>query len=92
MMLLTTPFGGGLEPVQHYPESPDMRGQWGHLGTYEFAIGARCLDSALAHLEQLNIELIGEPAFVDLGQGATWRYAYFRDPDDLYVCISEVRA
>jgi catechol 2,3-dioxygenase-like lactoylglutathione lyase family enzyme len=92
MMLLTTPFGGGLEPVQHYPESPDMRGIWGHLGTYEFAIGARCLDSALAHLEQLNIELIGEPAFVDLGQGATWRYAYFRDPDDLFVCISEVRA
>ena len=40
MTLLTNPYGGALEPVQHFPPSPDMRGEWGHLGTYEFAIGS----------------------------------------------------
>lgn len=92
MMLLTNPYGGALEPVQHFPASPDMRGEWGHLGTFEFGIGARCLDSAIAHLSSLGIELVGEPAALDVGEGATWRYAYFRDPDDLYVCVTEVRA
>jgi catechol 2,3-dioxygenase-like lactoylglutathione lyase family enzyme len=92
MMLLTTPYGGALEPVQHTPPSPDMRGQWGHLGTFEFAIGSRCIDSALQHLESRGIKLVGEPAAIDLGGGASWRYAYFQDPDDLYVCVTEVRA
>jgi catechol 2,3-dioxygenase-like lactoylglutathione lyase family enzyme len=92
MTLLTSPLGGALEPVQHFPASPDMRGQWGHLGTYEFAIGSRCLDSALAHLDANGIPLLDEPATIDLGGGATWRYAYFRDPDGLYVCVTEVRA
>ncbi|MGI8335757.1 VOC family protein [Actinomadura scrupuli] len=92
MMLLTSPFGGALEPVQHFPPSPDMRGEWGHLGTFEFAVGARCLDSALEHLAASGIALVGEPVTIDLGGGATWRYAYFQDPDDLYVCVTEVRA
>ena len=91
MMLLTTPFGGALEPVQHYPASPDMRGDWGHCGTFEFAIGARCLESALEHLNSLGISTAGDVAEIDLGDGANWRYVYFRDPDDLFVCLTEVR-
>jgi catechol 2,3-dioxygenase-like lactoylglutathione lyase family enzyme len=92
MTLLTSPHGGALEPVQHFPPSPDMRGQWGHLGTYEFAVGARCIDSALEYLAANDINLVGEPATIDLGGGASLRYAYFVDPDDLYVCVTEVRA
>jgi catechol 2,3-dioxygenase-like lactoylglutathione lyase family enzyme len=92
MMLLTSPLGGNLEPVQHTPASPDMRGEWGHLGTYEFAIGSRCLERSLDHLDRQGIKLVGDPADIDLGGGATWRYAYFEDPDGLYVCVSEVRA
>lgn len=92
MMLLTHPLGGGLEPVQHFPPSPDMRGEWGHLGTFEFAIGARCLERAVDYLADRDVRLVGEPATIDLGGGASWRYAYFQDPDDLYVCITEVRA
>lgn len=92
MMLLTSPYGGALEPVQHYPPSPDMRGEWGHLGTYEFAIGSRCLERALDHLDSLGIKLVGDPVEIDLGGGASWRYAYFRDPDDLFVSVTEVRA
>jgi catechol 2,3-dioxygenase-like lactoylglutathione lyase family enzyme len=92
MMLLTSPFGGALEPVQHFPPSPDMRGEWGHLGTFEFAVGARCIDSAVEHLAAEGVALAGDPVTIDLGDGATWRYAYFQDPDDLYVCVTEVRA
>jgi catechol 2,3-dioxygenase-like lactoylglutathione lyase family enzyme len=92
MMLLTSPLGGNLEPVQHTPPSPDMRGEWGHLGTYEFAIGSRCLERSLDYLAANDIKLIGDPATIDLGAGATWRYAYFADPDGLYVCVAEVRA
>jgi catechol 2,3-dioxygenase-like lactoylglutathione lyase family enzyme len=92
MMLLTSPYGGNLEPVQHTPASPDMRGEWGHLGTFEFAIGSRCLERSLDHLDRSGIKLVGDPATIDLGGGASWRYAYFRDPDDLFVCVTEVRA
>ena len=92
MTLLTNPYGGALEPVQHFPPSPDMRGDWGHLGTYEFAIGSRCLERSLDHLEALGIKLVGDPVELDLDGGASWRYAYFRDPDDLFVCVTEVRA
>jgi catechol 2,3-dioxygenase-like lactoylglutathione lyase family enzyme len=92
MTLLTSPYGGALEPVQHFPPSPDMRGEWGHLGTFEFAVGARCIDSAIEHLAAGDIALVGDPVTIDLGDGATWRYAYIQDPDDLYVCVTEVRA
>lgn len=92
MMLLTSAYGGSLEPVQHTPASPDMRGDWGHLGPFEFAIGTRCLDAAVEHLERSDVKLVSQPQSIDLGGGASWSYAYFQDPDDLYVCVSEVRA
>jgi catechol 2,3-dioxygenase-like lactoylglutathione lyase family enzyme len=92
MMLLTSPYGGALEPVQHYPASPDMRGEWGHLGTFEFGVAARCIDTAFEYLDGQGVKLVGEPVTIDLGAGASWRYAYFQDPDDLYVCVTEVRA
>lgn len=92
MMLLTHPLGGGLEPVQHFPPSPDMRGKWGHLGTFEFALGARSLLRAIDHLAENHVRLVTEPITINLGGGASWSYAYFADPDDLFVCVSEVRA
>jgi catechol 2,3-dioxygenase-like lactoylglutathione lyase family enzyme len=91
MTLLTNPFGGGMEPVEHIPPSPDMRGEWGHLGPFDFGIGVRSLDIALTLLRDRGIELRSEPQQVELGGGATWRYAYFVDPDELYVCLTEAR-
>jgi len=91
MTLLTNPFGGGLEPVEHIPASPDMSGEWGHLGSFDFGIGVRNLDVAVARLGELGIELRGEPQTIDLGAGATWRYAYFADPDGTRVYLSEGR-
>ncbi|WP_378144019.1 VOC family protein [Cnuibacter sp. UC19_7] len=92
MMLLMSPHGGSLEPVQQTPAGPDMRGEWGHLGTFEFALGARNLDLAIDYLASIEVPLIDEPASVELAGGGTWRYAHFEDPDGLYVSVTEVRA
>jgi catechol 2,3-dioxygenase-like lactoylglutathione lyase family enzyme len=86
MTLLTNPFGGGLEPVEHDPPSPDMRGEWGHLGPFDFGVGVRNLDVAAR-----EVDLVAEPQTIDLGGGATWRYAYFDEPDGTYVCVTEAR-
>jgi catechol 2,3-dioxygenase-like lactoylglutathione lyase family enzyme len=86
MTLLTNPFGGGLEPVEHDPPSPDKRGEWGHLGPFDFGVGVRNIDLA-AH----DVLLKGEVQTIDLGGGATWRYAYFDEPDGTYVCLTEAR-
>lgn len=92
MMLLMSPHGGALEPVDQDPAGPDMRGEWGHLGTFEFSIGARNLDLAVAYLASIGVELVGEPVEIEMAGGRSWRYAYFRDPDELYVSVTEVRA
>lgn len=88
MTLMTNPHGAGLEPVEHVPPSPSMRGEWGHLGPFDFGIGVRNLDLAL---ERLGVELKSDPVTVDLGGGASWRYAYFVDPDETFVCLTEAR-
>lgn len=91
MTLLTNPYGAGLEPVEHIPASPDMRGEWGHLGPFDFGVGVRNLDVAAAQLTALGVELRSAPQTIALGDGGIWRYAYFRDPDDIYVCLTEAR-
>jgi catechol 2,3-dioxygenase-like lactoylglutathione lyase family enzyme len=91
MMLLTNPHGGGMEPVQHVPPSPDMSGSWGHLGPFEFAIGVRNIEQAAAALLQDGIELLSEPQTVTLPGGGSWSYAYFVEPDETSVAISEAR-
>jgi catechol 2,3-dioxygenase-like lactoylglutathione lyase family enzyme len=90
MTLLTHPYGAGLEPVEHIPASPDMRGEYGHLGPFDFGIGVRSLELALEHLGALGIK--PSPVHtVDLGGGASWRYAYFPEPDGNRVCLTEGR-
>jgi catechol 2,3-dioxygenase-like lactoylglutathione lyase family enzyme len=90
MSLLTNPFGAGMEPVEHFPASPDMSGEWGHQGTFDFGIGVRNLELGVARLAELGIAA-SPPWTVDLGDGATWRYAYFAEPDGTRVCLSEAR-
>ena len=87
MMLLMSPHGGSLEPA-----GPDLRGEWGHLGTFELSLGARNLERAVDHLDAVGVELLGDPVEIAVAEGASWRYAYFRDPDDLFVSVSEIRA
>jgi catechol 2,3-dioxygenase-like lactoylglutathione lyase family enzyme len=90
MTLLTHPYGAGLEPVEHIPASPDMRGQYGHLGPFDFGIGVRNLALAREYLRGLGIE--PSPIYtVDLGGEASWRYAYFPEPDSNRVCLTEAR-
>jgi catechol 2,3-dioxygenase-like lactoylglutathione lyase family enzyme len=91
-MMLMNPHGGSLEPVSQDPAGADMRGEWGHLGTFEFAIGARNLDLAIDYLASIDVPLVGEPTEIRIDAKRTWRYAYFQEPDGLYVSVTEVRA
>ena len=75
MMLLTNPHGAGMEPVQHTPPSPDMRGEWGHLGSFEFAIGVRNIEQAAAALSGAGIELALRAAD---GRPRRWRQLELR--------------
>lgn len=90
--LLMSPHGGALEPVEQTPAGADMRGEWGHLGAFEFSIGARNLDLAIDYLAEIGVGLVGEPAEIRMDGGRSWRYAHFEDPDGLYVSVTEVRA
>jgi catechol 2,3-dioxygenase-like lactoylglutathione lyase family enzyme len=90
MTLLTHPHGAGMEPVEHIPASPDMRGDYGHLGPFDFCIGVRNLELALEYVAGLGIEASPLHA-VDLGGGRSWRYAYFGEPDGNRVCFTEAR-
>jgi catechol 2,3-dioxygenase-like lactoylglutathione lyase family enzyme len=90
MAMLMAAQGAAIEPVVLDPPGPDCRGEWGHSGPFEFAIGVGSLESGTAELGRLGVELKGEPVTIDVGSGE-WRYAYFRDPDDLYVSLVESR-
>jgi catechol 2,3-dioxygenase-like lactoylglutathione lyase family enzyme len=89
MIMLLSAQGAGIEPVVLDPEGPDCRGEWGHIGPFEFAVGVTSLERGLASLHELGVET-GEPVTLDVGSGE-WRYASFRDPDDLYVTLVEPR-
>jgi catechol 2,3-dioxygenase-like lactoylglutathione lyase family enzyme len=90
MVMLMAAQGAGIEPVVLDPLGPDCRGEWGHIGPFEFAIGVGSLEGGIARLRELGVTLTSEPTTVDVESGE-WRYVYFRDPDDLYVSLVEAR-
>ncbi|NUR76876.1 MAG: VOC family protein [Thermoleophilia bacterium] len=90
MIMMLSAQGGAIEPVVLDPPGPDCRGEWGHIGPFEFAVGVGNLEQGVARLRELGVDLRGEPQTIDVGTGE-WRYAYFRDPDDLYVSLVEAR-
>jgi catechol 2,3-dioxygenase-like lactoylglutathione lyase family enzyme len=89
MIMLLSAQGAGIEPVVLDPEGPDCRGEWGHIGPFDFAIGVTSLERGLDVLQGLGVET-GEPVTLDVGTGE-WRYASLRDPDDLHVTLVEAR-
>jgi catechol 2,3-dioxygenase-like lactoylglutathione lyase family enzyme len=90
MTMILSAQGAAIEPVVLDPPGPDLRGEWGHIGPFEFAVGVGNLEQGVARLRELGVELNGDPVTLDVGTGQ-WRYAYFRDPDDLYVSLVEAR-
>jgi len=90
MIMMLAPQGAGLEPCVLKPLGPDCRGDWGHLGPMEFAIGVSNLERACEHVLSAGVELRGDPQTVDVGTGQ-WRYAYLVDPDGIYVSLVEAR-
>ena len=90
MIMMLPAQGAAIEPVVLDPPGPDLRGEWGHIGPFEFAVGVGNLEQGVARLHELGVELRGEPVTLDVDTGE-WRYAYFRDPDDLHVSLVEPR-
>jgi catechol 2,3-dioxygenase-like lactoylglutathione lyase family enzyme len=90
MTMPMAPQGAAIEPVVLDPPGHDCRGEWGHLGPMEFAIGVANLEAGVAELARHRVELVGEPQTVAVG-GGEWRYAYFAEPDGNYVSLVEAR-
>jgi catechol 2,3-dioxygenase-like lactoylglutathione lyase family enzyme len=90
MVLVRPEQGAGIEPVRLSPLAPEARGQWGHVGPMEFAVGVSNIDLAVTQLQQAGVEFHSEPQTVDVGTGE-WKYAYLQDPDGLYVSLVEAR-
>jgi catechol 2,3-dioxygenase-like lactoylglutathione lyase family enzyme len=89
MILVLPGQGAGIEPVR-LAETLDCTGEWGHLGPMDFAIGVSNLERAVEQLQRAGVTFRSGIETVDVGVGE-WRYAYFDDPDGLYVCLSESR-
>ena len=90
MTMPMAPQGAAIEPVVLDPPGHDCRGEWGHLGPMELAIGVSSLEQGIAELRRQGVEFLGEPQALDVG-GGEWRYAYFAEPDGNYVALVEAR-
>jgi len=90
MVLKTNPRGGGIEPVQHFPPSPPMHGEWGHAGPMDFGVGTTNLEREVERLKAEGIEFFGDPQTIESDTGS-WSYVYVKEPDGNYVCLSESR-
>lgn len=89
MIMTMAAQGAGIEPCLLTPLGPDCRGEWGHLGPFEFAIGVSNLAAAVSALRADGV-VVGEPQAIDAGEGE-WRYAYLEEPDGNYVSLVEAR-
>ena len=90
MTMPMAPQGAAIEPVVLDPPGHDCRGEWGHLGPMEFAVGVSNVERAASQLREDGVELHGEPQTIDVGTGE-WRYVYFTEPDGNYVSLVEAR-
>lgn len=90
LVLMYNYYGGGIEPVEHFPPSKDLRGSWGHLGAMEFAIGVSNLEKACEELRKKSIELLSPPQTIEVSSGQ-WKYVYIAEPDYNYVSLVEAR-
>ena len=50
------------------PKGPDCRGEWGHIGPFDFAVGVTSLERGLDALRRMGVET-GEPVTLDVGEG-----------------------
>jgi catechol 2,3-dioxygenase-like lactoylglutathione lyase family enzyme len=90
MVMMMSTQGGGIEPTRLTPLGPDCRGEWGHLGPMEFAVGVSNLELACEQLAADGVRFLGDIQTVDVGSGE-WRYRYLNEPDGLYVSLVEGR-
>src|SRR5687768_7681758 len=58
--------GAAIEPAVLDPPGHDCRGEWGHLGPMEFAVGVANLERAIAELRADGVGIHGDPQTVDV--------------------------
>ena len=90
LVMMANYYGAGIEPVQHFPLSKDLRGSWGHLGPMEFAVEVTNIEKASEYLQKKGIELLSQPQTIEVSSGQ-WKYVYIAEPDNLYVSLIEPR-
>ena len=90
MTLTMAKVGAGIDPVRLDPLYEDCRGEWGHVGPMEFAIGVRDIDAAVTYLQAQGIETYSDPQVIDVGK-SEFKYVYFKDPDGQFVCLTEIQ-
>lgn len=88
MTLTMANVGAGIEPVRLSPLYEDCRGEWGHVGPMEFSVGVKDINLAVEHLMSHGIETHSEPQVIDVGP-CEFKYVYFKDPDEQFVCLTE---
>lgn len=91
MIMMLSAQGAGIEPCRLTPLGPDCRGEWGHLGPMEFAVGVSNLELACRELGRQGVELLCTPQTIELQTGGSLSYIYLADPDGLYVSLVESR-
>lgn len=80
--------GAGIEPVRLTPLGEDCRGEWGHVGPMDFGVGVQNIKKAVMELSRLGIEMHSDIQVLDVGV-SEFKYVYFKDPDNQYVCLTE---
>jgi catechol 2,3-dioxygenase-like lactoylglutathione lyase family enzyme len=90
VLIMLNYYGCGIEPIQQFPSTKDLRGAWGRLGPMEFAIEVSNLEKACEELRKKGIQTLSAPQTVDVSAGQ-WRYAYLVEPDNNYVSLVEAR-
>ena len=90
MMMLMPAQGAAIEPVVLDPAGPDCRGEWGHLGPFDFAIGVTNLERGVGPALPTGSRCTASRSGSTSGR-ARVALRVLRDPDGLYVSLVEAR-
>jgi len=58
------------------------------VGPMDFGVGVQNIKKAVMELNRLGIEMHSDIQVLDVGV-SEFKYVYFKDPDNQYVCLTE---
>jgi len=92
LMAMNIHGGGAIELIEHTSTEPRARAEpvrWGDLGFLESGLWATNLDALVPQLQAKGVALLTPVCSFQDYAGATWKYAYLRDPDGLLLQLLE---